>query len=421
MAELTYNGIEFSMIHVLRYDEEPDYEQSHTDWKYTKVTIQVSAIFAENPDRSAALLPGDDDVDVSVSDTVVRIRTALNTPRKLLEFRDGGNLIVSYGAAFVPAAGEELPTDAQFDVKNGPFPKVFSITRFDGSTSYHVSFSVETYIISCSKLVGLLTHRWKETLSYDEMFTAKYSRSGIIVVASTFNTKDGTVNADTTGRASSFIPLRNGFRRENVNFVLSDDGLALDYNYDDVQLYRMMPPGSLRASGNCTETTTTGAPSLSRSVTLTVAGAPYASQQVIFNIALTIAIDRLLTPSIVNGKANSGIYLTNAHIVQNLWENSVTVGMTAFIPNPQNAFFCKIDGKVLPARVPFAVTTFIFRVPYCNTYVSTDPNNKIPFEMPLPLMAGGTQAHSKQTSDQIALIAAALGVPCTPVAGQASR
>ena len=426
MAECTYNGIEFSMIHVVTFDQEAIYEKSSTDYQYTKVTIKFDAIFSQIPD-SLELLPPGEFPDKNISDTVVRVRRQLETPRCRLVFQDADTLLDVWGGDPNSPAPQATTT---VDVKNGPFPKIFALTRFDGTTTYHVSFGIEVYIIECPTIdvIGqvngqpplVLTHRWTERLEMDKDFTASYSREGVITVPSMGAANKLLANADSNGRPVSFIPLRNGFRREHVEYIVSEDGLGLSYRIRDLSMYRQTPAPAIDAQGTCVETTPTGFPHIIRTVNVKLTGATTmqgGTQQQLLNIAVVLATDRLLSPNLPVGQVVAGntkfpdvYFISRASITQDLWNNKVEIMMEAQVVAPKNNSL----------GLPFNTTAFIFRVPDCPTYIPQfNPNDQAvgPFRMPIPTLYGvppvGTT--SATTVDKIILVAAALGIPCNQI------
>jgi hypothetical protein len=419
MPECQYNGIDFSMIHMVRFDQEAQYDPSGTDYVGTKVSIGLAAVLSGVVDNTgiiqkgnAVLPPTETPTDKTIQNTITRIRSILETPRKRLIFQDDTSLLIDVTGDPQQNKGTLTP---QFDIKNGPFPRVLGITRFDGSTTYHVMFTVEAYIVECpgtfqattqSGNSKLLSHRWTETQTIDKLFFTTYRRSGRIIIAA----NPQAIAADQAGRSASFIPLRNGFRREEQEYTLSEDGLALMYRIADRQLFRTVPGGALDCKATYSERTGLGATMRDAAVSVRVFGAPTSPQQTQMDLAVIIASTRLTTANFnanqnnppVNGLA-SGIF-KSASLSYDMFENVVDVNIEANLPLVSD----------LRLGLPFPVTQFCLPPVGSKDYISGQGT------MPISNTFGNESSYNPQTAAQLFLVAAALGVPCkTPAVGAA--
>ena len=58
MPECQYNGIDFSMIHMVRFDQEAQYDPSGTDYVGTKVSIGLAAVLSGVVDNTGIIQKG---------------------------------------------------------------------------------------------------------------------------------------------------------------------------------------------------------------------------------------------------------------------------------------------------------------------------------------------------------------------------
>lgn len=428
MAEASYNDIQFSMIHVVQFDQAAVYDPSSTDYIYTKVTVAFDAIFSLDPSQPTDIatteyLDPSDPVagDRNVADTDVRVRMALNTPRQRFLFQDGTvqeqtSLLDVWGNAAAITTQRALNNmDAQLDVKNGPWPHVISLKRFDGGASYHVSFVCVVFILECPGASAtqqwVLSHRWTESLTLDKTFRATYSRTGRVIVSTLINT---TSSADTVGRSITLIPLRNGFQRAKSEYTLSEDCLTLSYTVQDVQIHRATPAPALTAEGTYTESTGLVPEWREFRCRVRLVGAPGGDQQALLDTAFVVCASRVgsLAGTIYSWVTNADVLLNwlgytvqpkvknissgilkRCSITQHLYENVVEVELEGQKKVP----------KTNNVGVPFNVRKFII--------APTD--SALSGQMPLPNLAGlQTDSRINQPTPQIYLLGAALGVPC---------
>ena len=129
------------------------------------------------------------------------------------------------------------------DCKNGPFPKLFGIhTALGDMNTLLVDWGCETYINEAESnqvnLAGaLLSNRFRQThtVSDDGYTVVKTEGSAIFRTDYVYDPTTGIVNPDTF-RALLFMPIQQGFVRENIVVVGREDVTGVDYSYEDRQV-----------------------------------------------------------------------------------------------------------------------------------------------------------------------------------------
>jgi hypothetical protein len=249
------NAIELSYVNTKSIVDEPIYSDDGTEYLYTRRFVHVEAVV------SSSLLPAL--AGESSTQTMARIKHLLEQPRKQLWFFVGRDLLFqSPGPQPLPGAvdsnGNPLPPVIA-DAKWGPFPRHCTINRIGGTESYNIDYAIETFVQECpgqspeNPPPAYLSHRWRESISIDEKAYSRRTRTGKIVTRSDFYTNPDAIRGVVTPR------LLPGFRRVTSEYVLQEDGLAMQYTFVDQEVYLMPPAPAFKAEGEYIESVQEGA------------------------------------------------------------------------------------------------------------------------------------------------------------------
>lgn len=327
MSRFSYAGVELGYIHTTTIDQEPQYSDDGMDYLYSKITIGVEAII------NSALTPslGGE----SATQTEARIRHLLSLPRKPLEFLVNADSLITV-----------VPPDA----KNGPFPKRHSVKRIGGTQSFLVDFQVETYVVECPAGAPppYISNRYRETVTVDENFYTKKTRTGKVVVrADVGNNPDGL-------RTLIAPPIQTGFKRESSEWILQEDGLAMTYTIIDREVYLQPPAPSTKAEGEYTESTTLGAIRFGE-CRIRLEGAKTSDKGALIELAIVIALTKVrgVNGQLIGVGNQVGSMLQSAAIREHLWENKIEVTiktMLAASPERKLSLPTKLDrfGSAIP-------------------------------------------------------------------------
>src|SRR5262249_13744541 len=143
-----YNGIEFEIAHISKWDEDLALSDDGTDGLYDHVHIGLTCVF--NPKATTSR-----DGALAVQ-SIAELRAKMLAPRGKLVLKFG-NTIVLQSPGLSPG-GNMLPCDA----KNGPIPIAFRVMEITGFKTAIVYFEVETWVRLCpAGTKAVLSHRWE--------------------------------------------------------------------------------------------------------------------------------------------------------------------------------------------------------------------------------------------------------------------
>lgn len=309
---VTYNGIRLHHCSTKRFDQQTVYDDTGTDYLYTKFHVQVVGYVHANlhvsstantgvrtdatsfPPGSTAYAnmdKGNDDFTSGAAQNFNVIRTLLAQPRADFEMRVGANEQGTGGDILLSASAITLANAKSIsgrDVDNGPKPKGVSITRLTGNAIYRVEFEIEVCRVECSvdgsastnNNRGVLSNRWAMTDEIDNNFYCTRTITGRLRVAS------ANLNPHSF-RQLVMPPLNKYFRRERIQFTATADNLNLDYTIVDKEIAFAAPiPASSwhvsfqesSASARISQTT----------ISIRLTSARNVNKQVLFQIAAQI-------------------------------------------------------------------------------------------------------------------------------------
>lgn len=257
MSVVTYNGVELPYALHTSFRQEAAYDDSNTDRIYTRYDITVQCLINENYltllDRTllAAGVPKTRDPAAIMN----AVREKLLTPRKALHYTVNG-------VDLIP-----LPQDSYagtVDSRNGPLPQACEITQMTAVT-FLLSYRVVAHYWEQSVIDGdrrpvvqnadggaVLSNRWSETVTIDELDMSRRTRTGKAVIRSD-NVAESL--ADQVRSTMAVVSVPSGFLRDGSSYTVSPDGLALLYTVVDKEVFKKPPPPAFRATGTYTEST----------------------------------------------------------------------------------------------------------------------------------------------------------------------
>lgn len=327
MSIFSYAGIGMALVRTKAFKVEPEYDNSGVDLKWPKYTISVLGLLAPTPlieqlpynDASvsttaatAAELAVSLGLDAAVAQAaaaaaaqaaveaakaqrkrgvydyslppspagtgegygafVDEIKARLMTPRQELYYQNGSLTLRSPGP----------------DANLGPKPLSCSMAPLTGGY-FLVEFAISACLPECkdnpipSPVVSL---KWSQSESFDENWLSTVTTRGKLVVRS-----------DLRQSADSFrhlcVPgMLADFRRESIEFTLSESGCELGFSVVDKELPGPLPGGVTRAEGQCVIVVSKGA--LRRGQVDVTLGAPKGvSRADLMSIATRMCLSKL--------------------------------------------------------------------------------------------------------------------------------
>jgi hypothetical protein len=319
MSYFSYNGIELPFVRTMSLDQQAVYDPSNTDQLYNKLTLNLRFFFTTLPSSATVgtrlpMLPGE-----SPGDAMRRIRHELLVPRRNLVYRIGtGKPLVE-----CRADGNGLALDA----KNGPHPLYCRVSEVGGE-SFYVDYALETHQVECDKnKLPYLSFRYSQSHVIDVRRFSTVRTNGKLIVRSDLRQSPDAL------RAVVAPPLLPGFERSESDYLLTPDGLELDFGFIDRELYNLPPFPAMKHGGKFLETTMNGALKYG-TINYWLEGDKDTPKGDLVLLAFEVASSRLLAAR-PKKLANGLVHIKSATVSENLADNHVEVQMTAMLdPTP---------------------------------------------------------------------------------------
>ena len=255
MSVLSYNGVTLPYCDHNAFRMEAVYDdRGQVDRMLTRFDIQVNCLItADCLDLLAPELIG-----VTTSPAIIMqwVQERLLTPRRVLSFQFNG-------VEFVP---QPAGVRGYIDAANGPKPQSCVFTDMGNMTwwlTYHVTatYRVHYTILPLSaRITNLpgnvaLSCRWRETVQIDNCDYSTRTRSGKIIIRS--DNLAGAA-ADEVRSQLAVVGVPPGFLRERHQYTVSEDGLGLEFEVVDREVWASPPQGAFEADGYYEEEGTRG-------------------------------------------------------------------------------------------------------------------------------------------------------------------
>lgn len=338
------------------WNEEVIYDDSNTDVIGTKFKFRFTGYI--HAQSTAGLAPTNfKKIDTFPTNLVDAYRDAhlqLNEPRKQLRIVVGVNELVS-----PPVSGREIfrcepPDDGKRsnvdrDIENGPKPRGLNIVKVVNDQILHVEWSIECMKLLCDTQAGpneILNNRWSLSEELDtNWFMTKTIRGKLRLSASNYSPGHAFRTPITPG-------LEMGFRRERVQYALSENGLQIEYEITDRQIHDAAPWPATKLNGSYTSSTNDGESFIS-SCRVRLEGPPHAAKQYLITQALNVCEQRIqYAQKRIQGK----VIPEACSITENLGDdNSVEVSITVReLPGNNGEFLTRLRAEVLgkPIQIP---------------------------------------------------------------------
>lgn len=343
-TELIYNHISLGYIHTSSIEQVPVTDPSGTDYLYTKFTINVRSVIAVCPGGSL-----DPAVDGETpAETIKRIRHMLLSPRRELEFRHGGKTML-----FVPpearmadkrgGPGSKLGAGHHaLDAANGPKPLHCTVTYITEKT-FGIDYSVECCLEDCDALSDAdregidagkkaidkyLSLRYTMSQTINEDGYSTLTTSGKLIARANLIFDGGP---DTLRSLVTPLPIP-GYKR-TCSYTIAADGLSLNFQITDQELYLCPPPLCTKASGTHTISTGNYGGKFMCDVTLHLEGRKETSKVALIEMAVAIAMAKLQNSSQIRDDKGK-LSTQKMTITDHMYGPAVDVHLSAMVSNP---------------------------------------------------------------------------------------
>jgi len=256
-----YNNVEIYNCRIREFRQDVVYDDSGTDYLYTRFSITVEGIVGTHETGPGTwLIHGEQKEPVERETTQKRLQDlfiALREPRKRLTILVRNIRLVNGEWRIVDDVILDVyPADTteQYvtrDFKNGPQPQEFRILSIMGSRLCSISWRVDCCVLQRpddqyqresthgwppdNPDPTILSNRWSVEEAFDVNFAITRTIRGCLVQSKPFSL------TSFTQRLLCWPALEPGFRRESCRFAFREDGTRLDYEIVDKQIKDAAP------------------------------------------------------------------------------------------------------------------------------------------------------------------------------------
>ena len=314
MSFVTYNDVILPYSFHTAFAQEVVYEDSMTDWYITNYDITIQSIINNN--YLAALAPALIGVTTNPADIMSYVRGSLMKPRRTLSIKVNG-------VELIPQKQNQGQLLGKVDAQSGPKPQYCVITQLTNTTFLITYRIVAQYwenarlAVGASPLVknrtgnNVLYNRWTETQDIDNLNYTTRMREGKFVIRS--DNVDGFI-ADQLRRNMAVVGIPDGCLRKSSRYKVSPDGLAIEYQVVDQEVFKKPPTPAYWASGQYSETMALqGGYRRFGNCTVTLRGAKNTNQSQLIDRAIAVAVAKVSMVrvgqqlALVNAGQNRGI------------------------------------------------------------------------------------------------------------------
>lgn len=352
MSILKYNGITLPYSSNTYYNQEPVYDPvGGVDHYLTRYEISVTTVINAS---YAALLDGgaltliDNEGEFTATNpaqVMMAIRARLEQPRRALSYKFNEVELIPQ-----PPQGIQGTVDA----KNGPITKcqAFLLTNETFMIRFHViahyrekntTTNADGVTTTTNQTPpAVIFNRWTESVMLDESGYSKRLRKGRFVIRS--DNPEGLA-ADYYRNSFATCSIPKGFVRESSQYDISPDGLGIQYQIVDREVYKLPPSPAFEARGKYIETATELGAIRYGEVNLNLRAAKDVSQVSLIDTAIGVAAAKLITVGAMratgnqkdatakvtmDGKDGFGV-LVHAVIVVDMYDNMVDVSLRVML------------------------------------------------------------------------------------------
>jgi hypothetical protein len=322
-----YNGVEIHNVTTRQWDEEVVYDSSGTDLLYRRIHMRFQGLAHRNNsgyggDGSwgpAYIVATGVSGGTSTPDIFNAVRPLLLMPRQQLQVEMNGQSVLNVRGSFVGLTGH-----GNADMDNGPKPRMAILAHVTGDQVFRIDFAIDCAVDANNSPVDgapigggsvVTNNRWSITETTGDNFAITRSIRGHLRLA-----RWVTNNQDF--RTVIVPPLELSFKRERMDFGVSDNGLDCEYTIVDRQVKVAAPWPACKVDGSYTESTNDGT-TFWGDCSVTLEGPISASVQLMMVRALQIIDTRL---NIVEAKNQGNIYnyqLVAASMTESIGERNV--------------------------------------------------------------------------------------------------
>jgi hypothetical protein len=251
-TNVIYNGIILHNVTTREFNQEVVYDNSHTDQLFSRITVTVVGYCHSQGTASwitggitspyVAPYPSQSSMPVSMTDWAEQIRRTLSTPRQSFRMEiEGTDATPTIVLLQVDPCNS--PT-TYGDMDNGPKPKYINVESIVSNKIFKVIFSIDLAVLICANYTStqpfVLNNRWSVSEAMDENCYITRAIHGRLRLARSIDPNNKAFSGHAV-KALVIPPLENGFKRESLTYIVSENGLDCEYTISDKQVHKSAP------------------------------------------------------------------------------------------------------------------------------------------------------------------------------------
>jgi hypothetical protein len=318
-TEVYYNGVWLRNCITKQLDQSVEYDESGTDRLFTRFHITVESLVAESS-LPQCLGTDFDSLSLDLSDAQTKMSALhglLSVPRQEFIYKQGGVVLVAANA--LTAAGVQTSQSAPAtgplfltttDLNNGPQPKNVSIQHVIANRCYRITFSIELCLLLCGPLADVTLFANSRTNAttgpkvdpllnrrlLSNRFAIEESRDGSFLNTRTLIGRARVAHKDLWDLSVRYLllPLLPfGYKRENISFTHSANGLDVAYRVVDKQRIAAPPWPAIDFAGNHTEATGIDGVNSMGSISVRMVGQPGTAKRYLLLSAIAVVESKI--------------------------------------------------------------------------------------------------------------------------------
>jgi hypothetical protein len=343
MSILSYNSVTLPYALTTQFRQEAIPDESDTDWMCSRFDVLVQSIVHSS--QLALLAP-----DIAASGqtnpaNIMRVvYSRLMERRKQLSMTFNGQELIPQAQHF----NENNALTGTVDAQNGPKPQYCGIVQLNSNTwiiTYHViAHYWENNTINPNgtptnfRSNNVLNNRWSETVDIDGRGMSKTVRDGKFQIRS--DNASG-LRVDELRPVMAMLGVPPGFLRSSSRYTVTPDGLALQYQVADYEVYKKPPAPAFEAEGQYFETLTNGGAMRHGEVFLKLRGSKTTNEADLVRTAIAVAASKVFVNGATlfpgaNTPENRRGFLEAGVLGVNLYENECQVRLRVRMPPANN-------------------------------------------------------------------------------------
>lgn len=337
-VDVFYNGVTLPYAHVHSFAQRSVSDATGTDWMLLDLDMSVTSVL--NAKYAATIYPA---AAGQAAPTIMKMIRS-----KLLERR--GEIQYNFnGVDLIPA----LPDGNRgfVDANNGPVPQYCNVSLLTDDT-FVIDYRITANFwedLNATPANNVLSNRWSEHVVIDQHNYSKYNRNGTYIIRSdnpagmpVEGVSGGTSSAGGFRQQFATLGIRPGCVRQSASYVVSPDGLRMQYDITDQEVFVLPPEPAFEAEGWYTESSPRKTNAKRHSmVHIRLVGSKATIVGDLVRTAVLAAASKMRAGALAR---NANVVMNSGSVTMQMYRNEVIVEMHGTVYADDNAKVPKFGG-----------------------------------------------------------------------------